>query len=411
MRTFQPTFRNKKGDTQKVKKWWIEVVDRREKDFRKILRFPASESKSLSETIGSNIQRRIDCIASGEPSPKLIDYFQNCTPKKLQDKLIEVDLLPANTKEIDKPLLDYLPDFQKTIFQDSKKNRQKKTTTTDKQARAVTARVKRLIRDCEFTTWRSVSVEKVNDYIESRPGGMSQQTAHFYVQSFRRFAGWMVEQGYIDKAPKINNVPTSQNYGRAFELDEFERLLEAARTGPERYGLTGYQRYVLYLLAVETGLRRNELRSLTVAAVDLKNSCVFVKGGIDGATKNKDEAVQHFTPETGQILKEYIRGKMPNTQLFKIQNKSAEMIQADCEAAGVEVENHKGKLNLHSCRHTCGSYLAASGVSPKVVMEIMRHHDINLTMSRYTHLLSGQKQAAINQLPRFGKPKAQEETA
>jgi integrase len=58
-----------------------------------------------------------------------------------------------------------------------------------------------------------------------------------------------------------------------------------------------------------------------------------------------------------------------------------------------------------------GSYLAAHGVEPKVVMEIMRHKDINLTMSRYTHLLSGQKQKAVNKLPRFGKSKRQEKTA
>lgn len=411
MRIFKPMYKNKRGKYKEVKKFWIEVIDRREKAFRKVLRFPASESEKLSKKLGDNIQKRIDCIASGEPSPKLIDYFQDSTPKKLQDKLIKVGLLPARIKEAGKPLLDYLPDFQQAIYQESQKSRQKKSTTTNAQARTTTSRVRKLIKDCGFIIWRDVSSEKVDEYIESRPDGMSQQTAHFYVQAFRRFAGWMFEQGYIDKAPKINNVSTSRNYGRAFELNEFERLLEAAKTGSKSYGLTGHQRYVLYLLACETGLRRDELRSLTVASVDLKNSCVFVKGGIDGATKNKDDAVQYFTPGTGQLLKEYIKGKMPNIQLFKIHDKSAKMIQADCETAGIEVVNHKGKLNFHSLRHTCGSYLAAHGVEPKVVMEIMRHKDINLTMSRYTHLLSGQKQRAVNKLPRFGKPKRQEKTA
>jgi integrase len=88
------------------------------------------------------------------------------------------------------------------------------------------------------------------------------------------------------------------------------------------------------------------------------------------------------------------------------------MIQIDCEAAGIEVEKPDGKrLNFHSLRHTCGSYLAAHGVAPKVVMEIMRHKDINLTMSRYSHLLAGQKQEAVNKLPRFGKADQKEMTA
>jgi integrase len=401
-------YKNKGGKHKEIKKFWIEVVDRREKGFRKVLRFPASESESLSEKLGGKIQELIDYAAMDNPNPKLIDWFQDYAPKKLQERLIEVGLLPPSVKDADKPLIDYLPDFQQAIFQESQKSRQKKVSTTDAQARTTIARVRKLIDGCGFKRWRDVSSEKVNEYVGGRPDGISQQTAHFYVQSFRRFAGWMQERGYIDKAPKINSVSVPRNYGRAFELDEFERLLEAAKTGPEHYGLTGHQRYILYLLACETGLRRGELRSLTVASIDLKTSCLFVKGA---DTKNKDEAVQYFTPETGRLLQEYIRGKMPNVKLFPIHDKSSKMIQTDCEAAGIEVENHKGKLNFHSLRHTCGSYLAAHGVEPKLVMEIMRHKDINLTMSRYTHLLSGQKQNAVNKLPRFGKSEAEEKSA
>ena len=40
-----------------------------------------------------------------------------------------------------------------------------------------------------------------------------------------------------------------------------------------------------------------------------------------------------------------------------------------------------------------------SGVHPKVVQSIMRHKDINLTMSLYTHTLRGQESEAISKLP------------
>ncbi len=412
MRLYKPTYKDKKGERKEVKKFWVEVIDRREKGYRKILRFPASESEGISKTIGNNIQKRIDCIASGEPSPTLIDYFQDYTPARLQDRLIEAGLLPARIKLSARPLLDYLPDFRDYVYQESKKNRTKKTTMGDTQARQTTARVRKLIKGCGFIVWKDVSAEKINEHIESRPDDMSQQTAHYYVQAFRRFAKWLFEQGCIDKAPKINSVSPARNYGIPFELKEFERLLEAARAGKTRYGLTGNQRYILYLLAVETGLRRDELKSLTAASIDLKSSCIFVKGGVDGATKNQDDAYQFFTPETGILLQEYIKGKMPNVRLFDIRNKSAEMIRADCNDAGIEVDKPNGKrLNFHSLRHTCGSYLATSGVSPREIMEIMRHKDINLTMHRYTHLLSGQKQKAVNKLPRFAKPKKKDERA
>ena len=43
--------------------------------------------------------------------------------------------------------------------------------------------------------------------------------------------------------------------------------------------------------------------------------------------------------------------------------------------------------------------MAASGAHPKVAQSIMRHSDINLTMSRYTHTLTGQEAKAIENQP------------
>ncbi len=48
--------------------------------------------------------------------------------------------------------------------------------------------------------------------------------------------------------------------------------------------------------------------------------------------------------------------------------------------------------------------LAASSVHPKVAQTIMRHSDINLTMSLYTHTLKGQTSAAVKSLPVFSLP-------
>lgn len=411
MRLFKPMYKNKKGKWTAVKKYWIEVVDSREKRYRKVLRFPAKESESLSNKLGEMIQDLINHVAMKELNPDLIRWLEDTAPIKMQERLSELGLLPKRKSKDEKPLLDYLPEFQRAIFEESKESKLKKTTTGDTSAKTMTARVRKLIEGCGFTSWSDVSGEEVNNWIEGRPNCMSQQTAHFYAQAFKRFVKWMFDTGFIDRPPKIRSVSVDRNYGRPFELDEFVKLLEAARTGPQRYGLTGYQRYLLYLLAVETGLRRGELRSLTVASVDLKGACVFVKGGPDGATKNKDGAHQYFTVETGVLFKEYIKGKMPGVQLFPIHHRSGRMVQEDCKAAGIEAENHKGKLTFHSLRHTCGSYLLAHGVHPKEVQEIMRHKDYGLTMNRYGHSLDGYKRKAVNKLPRFAKKDARDKSA
>ena len=55
--------------------------------------------------------------------------------------------------------------------------------------------------------------------------------------------------------------------------------------------------------------------------------------------------------------------------------------------------------------------LAASGVHPKVAQSIMRHSDINLTMSRYSHVLRGQESEAIERLPNLSLPSRQSQRA
>ena len=47
--------------------------------------------------------------------------------------------------------------------------------------------------------------------------------------------------------------------------------------------------------------------------------------------------------------------------------------------------------------------LAVAGVHPKTAQQLMRHSDINLTMSRYTHVLRGQERSAIESLPDLDK--------
>ena len=65
----------------------------------------------------------------------------------------------------------------------------------------------------------------------------------------------------------------------------------------------------------------------------------------------------------------------------------------------LKTDKDQGKIDFHSLRHTFGTLLAASGVHPKTAQDLMRHSDINLTMSRYTHSLRDRQVTAINSLP------------
>ena len=103
---------------------------------------------------------------------------------------------------------------------------------------------------------------------------------------------------------------------------------------------------------------------------------------------------------------------MSSVQVFIVPDKTAKMIQADLDDAKIPYVDDAGRYaDFHSLRHSTGSLLAASGAHPKVVQSIMRHSDINMTMSRYTHIFRGQESEAVAGLPDLSLPSKEKQKA
>jgi len=238
--------------------------------------------------------------------------------------------------------------------------------------------------------------------------GLSKKTANYYLKAFQHFARWMVEDRRATTSP-VTHLRTVQvdkqdlrRQRRPLEPDEVRLLLEATRDAEPRFGLTGHQRAMIYRLAVETGLRANEIRNLKVESFDFGKCTVTVQ---DHTAKNRKEKTLPLRPDTAAEIQGLLASKLPAAQAFEVPGKPIDMLRPDLEAAGIGYVDDAGRYcDFHSLRHTTGSLLAASGVHPKIAQEIMRHSDINLTMSLYTHTLRGQEADAINSLPNFSRP-------
>jgi len=94
----------------------------------------------------------------------------------------------------------------------------------------------------------------------------------------------MVQNQSANESPlehlKGVNVRTDKRHDRrTLEPDEIRRLLEATAAGQMRFGMSGYERYLVYRFAAETGLRANEIRNLTVGDIDFDDLRVTVKAG------------------------------------------------------------------------------------------------------------------------------------
>jgi integrase len=408
MRLYRPTYRDKKTkQIRQVKKWWVELRDH----LQLVRRFPAFTDKGQSRILGQQIQKLVACRMAGQqPDPELARWLEQ-VPSKWLRRFVEIGLLDTARAAGQKLLKDHLADFRNSLIAKG---------DTKMHVQTLTSRARRIIDGCGFRKWSDMRADMIERYLaDLRERGLSVQTSNFYLQSVQQFARWMVQNRRASESPvahlKPLNVRTDRRRDRIpLEVDEVRRLLSAAEKGPERYGMSGQERALLYRLAVETGLRRKELRSLRVSSFDYDSNTVTV---VAGYSKRRREDVLPLRAETATDLKVFFAGKLPTAKAFggrykQLTDKTAPMIRADLAEAGIDYMDDAGRYrDFHALRHTTGSWLAANGVHPKVAQAIMRHSDINLTMSRYTHIFRGQEAAAIAKLPDLSAPDRQTQKA
>ena len=174
--------------------------------------------------------------------------------------------------------------------------------------------------------------------------------------------------------------------------------------GPQRWGMSGPERAMLYRLAVETALRASELRHLTRQDFHLDGDepSVTVVAGYN--TKQRLEVAVPLQSQTAIELRAFLAAMIPTAVAFNMpaQDHLVDMLKADLKAAGIpyRLDPKHGKVSdFHSLQHTTGSWMAAAGVHRKVIQRVMRHSTITLTMDRYTHAFKSDEADAVAKLP------------
>ena len=278
-----------------------------------------------------------------------------------------------------------------------------------------------------FKTLREITADRVNNYASDlRKAGRSARTVASHLQSIKGFTRWAVTNGKLARDPLATvskpSVEDDRRLVRRFlSHDEWQWLDTTTRNSPERFGMAGMARALLYSTAIQTGLRSNELRSLTRGKLNLTDAAPFVVAK-PGGTKNKKLARQYIQPELAMELQNLVGRKLAGVTVFQMpkEHDVADMLRADMAAARLawlntfqepqerierdasdflqSVDSEGERLDFHSLRHTCASWLIKSGADVKTVQTIMRHSDIRLTMDRYGHLFPGSEAAAIERI-------------
>lgn len=277
---------------------------------------------------------------------------------------------------------------------------------------------------------KDIDADEVNLFCQAlRNANKSARTIAAYIQAIRGFTRWCTKNRKLPFDPlasvKKPNVDTDRRQVRRFlSVDEFRWLRSTTEISEERFGMDGKTRAILYELALQSGLRSNELRSLTRGKLHLQANPPFVTVN-PRATKNKKQAKQYIQVELASKLKSLVAKKLPGSSVFAMPHPSnvVDMFREDMERARkawlgtvkdpqtrieldasdfLKLETSEGEiLDFHALRHTTASWLINSGADITTVQSIMRHSTIKLTVDLYGHLFPGMEASATGRMRSF----------
>ena len=162
---------------------------------------------------------------------------------------------------------------------------------------------------------------------------------------------------------------------RFLNLDEIDRLLAACEPIPFLK--------VFATVALNTGMRRNEILSLTRKSIDWQNRTAALT-----ETKNGEARQVYLNDAALEALK-----ALPpriDGRLFPLHaNQVSVAFMRAVRRAGIE------DFRLHDCRHTFASYQTMAGIQARGLQTLLGHRDGRMT-ARYSHLSDAYLKAAVD---------------
>jgi len=323
------------------------------------------------------------------------------------------------------PLKDHLADFE---------NAMRGKGVTSKHLAATLGCIRMISDACCFQRPVDLDPARVSAYVaDLRHQGAGARTINGRLTAFKAFTRWLFRTERMRTDPmmqvaKLNARTDRRRVRRALADDEILRLFQAAARGPAFGKLTGPDRALLYRLAVETGLRKGELASLTPASFRLRDPEAAAVTVAAAYSKHRRDDVVPLRADLANVVAAFTAGKPAAARLFRLPDKPAEMLKADLRRARawwiretpdpaerrsrrassfLASRDASGRVvDFHALRHTFITRLARSGVTPAVAKSLARHSTIMLTMDYYTHILIEDERAALDRLPalRMGEP-------
>ena len=128
-----------------------------------------------------------------------------------------------------------------------------------------------------------------------------------YVRTIKAFWSWLMAEGFISDNPmgklKIPKVP--RKIIVTFTVEQVKKMIDQLNLND----LRGFRDYTILLLLLDTGIRLSELADIRVENVDIKQSCLLVRG------KGNKERMVPFGTQVRRTLWRDISSFRPEPQV------------------------------------------------------------------------------------------------
>lgn len=175
-------------------------------------------------------------------------------------------------------------------------------------------------------------------------------------------------------------VPRTEKRVRWLTEKEAHDLVGAASELSIGYVLTDFIE-----LALNTGMRKNEMLKLQWHSVDLKNRLIVLLADENKSKRTRSIPLNDSAIAVMKRRRTFSKKNCPESPWVMAKRDGSRLVSPDrafkeaCIIAGIN------DFRIHDLRHTCASWLVSAGVPLADVKEVLGHASITMT-ERYAHL-------------------------
>jgi integrase/recombinase XerD len=249
-----------------------------------------------------------------------------------------------------------------------------------------------------YLTYEKVQYEghPVKSDAEKEKKGLSPSTVNIRINTMRAFYRWLHSEGIIPTNPAANirKQPVEEDRIGAFTDEQVGLLLDM----PDQNTYVGFRDYVLMRLLLESGMRINELLSLSIDDIDMKTRLITLPAS---RNKNRKARVIPISTKMVRLLLELIsenKTYFPAARHVFLANYGDPLTESSVADRIKEYGIRAGiadqvRCSPHTFRHTFAKNFLTAGGDIVALQRILGHSSMEMVRKYVQHTVDDLREA------------------